>query len=143
MNVWGSFSLSKTRIRRTQSFISLPDRRSHSCYSAFLSHNVLFQSHFNRKFSSLLQFLLLFCLLISFRMFFQHFFNLGITSIVIRFAAIIVCFQGISSSLQKRNIELFSTIAYLEQKWPQSCRFPKYHLIGRIERAYSCVQNST
>ena len=121
------FSLSKTRIRRTQSFISLPDRRSHSCNSAFLSHNVLFQSHFNRKLSPLLQFLLLFGLFISFRMFFQYFFNLRITSIVIRFATVIVCFQGISSSLQKKS-ELFSMYNHLltakiTAKWPQSCRF--------------------
>ena len=119
----GFFSLSKTRIRRTQSFISLPDRRSHSCNSAFLSHNVLFQSHFNRKLSPLLQFLLLFGLFINFRMFFQYLFNLRITSIVIRFATVIVCFQGISSSLQKKVSYLSSTITYLQQKWPQSCRF--------------------
>ena len=123
----GFFSLSKTRIRRTQSFISLPDRRSHSCNSAFLSHNVLFQSHFNRKLSSLLQFLLLFGLFINFRMFFQYLFNLRITSVVIRFATVIVCFQGISSSLQKKVSYLVCTITYLQQKlqqkWPQSCRF--------------------
>ena len=136
MNNGGILSLSKTRMRRTQSFISLPDRRSHSCNSAFLSHNVLFQSHFDRKLSPLLQFLLLFGLFISFRMFFQHFFNLWITSIVIRFATVIVCFQGISSSLQKK-------VSYLVQSPTQSKNgrsladfrhFPKYYFVW-IERA--------